>query len=175
MQERDLSQSELARMTGLCPSVITMYVHGKSCPRMENVCKILKALDIQMIDLTGEIRKKDVDNPESITANQQKAKLIEEMLLELSLKSGYSQKEISKITGIPYLTLHRYYHGKHVPCGKYIKPLESILEEFGVMTEEYASIWIELDGYNQVRMQLKQLTPHLTQEQRKEILEIVSK
>ncbi|MGI6033640.1 MAG: helix-turn-helix domain-containing protein [Coriobacteriales bacterium] len=61
LQQRGISQEDLALMTGLTPAVICRYVNGDRTPRAIVVAKIAKALGVQPGDLTGTSADQEID------------------------------------------------------------------------------------------------------------------
>lgn len=53
LAERDISQAELAKRTGLAASTISSYLSGDRYPRPQQLQQIARALDMTTAELTG--------------------------------------------------------------------------------------------------------------------------
>ena len=54
MDKRDVTQADLARMTGLSTAIVSQIVSGKTKdPRFMSIVKIAKALDVSLEYLAG--------------------------------------------------------------------------------------------------------------------------
>lgn len=60
LQERQMSQSELARKTGISRQNIYQYANGKTVSSLENLVKISKALNVSTDYLLGLSEYKDI-------------------------------------------------------------------------------------------------------------------
>lgn len=54
LREKDITQNELAQITGLDKSTISRYVNFNRIPRGENILKIMKALNVSIDELFKE-------------------------------------------------------------------------------------------------------------------------
>lgn len=68
LQEKGITQKELADRTGLTPAAVSRYINGARTPREIVVAKIARELGVQPIDLVGTEGEQDVDEAVQIIA-----------------------------------------------------------------------------------------------------------
>lgn len=61
LDERGMSQKELAAKTGLTPAAISRYVNGMREPRPITIAAIAKALGVKPEDITGTPEDRETD------------------------------------------------------------------------------------------------------------------
>lgn len=68
LNQRGLSQKDLAELTGLTPAAISRYISGARTPRAIVVAKIAKALEVQPDELVGTNAEQEVDDAVQLIA-----------------------------------------------------------------------------------------------------------
>lgn len=59
MEARGWSQHELARQSGVSQATISLIIHGKTSPGLENALALAKALKISLDELIEDDREED--------------------------------------------------------------------------------------------------------------------
>lgn len=83
LQERRLSQAELARLTNIPTSLISNYATGKTSPALENAIAISDALHVSLDELVGRDTK--------VLLNYEE----QELIRKFRLLDEYEKREIS--------------------------------------------------------------------------------
>ncbi len=61
LDQRHITQKELAELTGLTPAAISRYLSGDRTPRPITIASIAKALGVTTADITGNAADKETD------------------------------------------------------------------------------------------------------------------
>ena len=62
LEEKKITQKQLAQLSGIAEASICRYLRGDSEPRLDIIAKIANALDVSEAYLIGETNEKKADN-----------------------------------------------------------------------------------------------------------------
>lgn len=62
LEEKKITQKQLAQLSGIAEASICRYLRGDSEPRLDIIARIAKALDVSEAYLIGETNEKKADN-----------------------------------------------------------------------------------------------------------------
>ena len=62
LEEKKITQKQLAQLSGIAEASICRYLRGDSEPRLDIIARIAKALDVSEAYLIGETNEKKTDN-----------------------------------------------------------------------------------------------------------------
>lgn len=95
---KGISQSELARRTGINKAIISEYVSGKYEPKQQNTFKIATALEVKPSDLMGIYIDDGVEKEEPVILNDH-----DKNMVEAYHRASDDDKQIVDITLKKYL------------------------------------------------------------------------
>lgn len=115
-----LSQTQLAKKVGVSQSSIGYWERGEKVPSADSVYKIANFFKVDISELLQP------DEPDTCSTT-----LLCDNIKRLRKQKGLSIGELSKLTGIPEITLSHYESGLMTPKGNNIVRLGSVLDPSG--------------------------------------------
>lgn len=116
MSSKSLSQSALARITGIRQATISDYLKGNSIPSAERFSLIADALGVSMDYLWG---KETGETEPSSTECPQRESIANPIFIsrmnELLKNTGLSQNELGRMSNISQATISSYLKGRTAP------------------------------------------------------------
>lgn len=126
MRDKNMTQNELATMTGISRYTISTYIRGTGNPTPYNVFKILSVLNCTETEFTyiGGIYTREIDRIEKF----------DDRLQEIMEEGKLTVNEVSEITGVCPRTIRGYLHKETSPN---VKRIAKIAEALGCDIEEF--------------------------------------
>lgn len=147
LAKNKITQSELAKLTGLSEATITHYVKGKTTPSQTNIEKIASVLNISPRAFYGDIDEfaPYLNRTETIFSKK---------LTSLLNEKGISQEQLAQKIGVSRQTVNYYVNGRTLPTSEV---LMRIAEYFNVTVESMLSMPNEKDEDNQMKVKVSQM------------------
>ena len=147
LAKNKITQSDLAKMTGLSEATITHYVKGKTTPSQTNIDKIANALNISPRAFYGDI-------DEFAPYLNQTETIFSQKINSLLNERGLSQEQLAKEIGVSRQTVNYYVNGKSLPTSDV---LIKIAEFFSVTVESLFATQTEKEEVNTMKIKVSEM------------------
>ncbi len=124
--KKELTKKQLANLAGVCPDSIRLLETGNRNPSAAMIQKIATALEVPEDWFENENNFKTAENQCLIDANN--CRDFGQRLAFTRKKKGLPQKELAKLSGVPYTSIMHYEQGRNTPCSVRLRKIIKALE-----------------------------------------------
>ena len=124
--KKGYTQGEMSKIAGICRVSLNRYEVGLAFPRIENIPKLLKALDVD-INYMLMAHKENLFTGRARGMNEVNIEMFARNLKQERIKKGYTQIALSKRTGISNAIISAYETGRLFPTSEKLNVLAETL------------------------------------------------